>query len=285
VAKGNVSFDAAMVYGAVLRRVDKVVNKAGRIALGSARERAPVRKIFKGGRQSAPRFYTLPEAKAELPAFLRSMGQNPNARARAGQMTKSEAMTQLLRTPISTSRNRANSWQRTGTVSKPTAPYRRRALDDLRQPRKDKDGNSIFVTLRSIEATRPGLRLFDRSAESELTSRGRYELKHALRRKSISFGQSAKAEGSLHDEVTGKPTPGSEGQLGGHLRKSIEMVIASTADHPKVSIVAGGDDAPYARFVEFGTRHAAAQPFLRPALKHVEGPYKAMMRDAFPGAK
>ncbi|HKJ73634.1 MAG TPA: HK97-gp10 family putative phage morphogenesis protein [Alphaproteobacteria bacterium] len=42
--------------------------------------------------------------------------------------------------------------------------------------------------------------------------------------------------------------------------------IDPAADGPSGAVLAGGRDAPYAAFVEFGTRRAAAQPFLGPAL-------------------
>lgn len=278
----NISIDTAAIYGRIVSRVHGVVKKAGRIAVGSARERAPVRKIFKGGRRTPPRFYTLKEARAELPAFLQTEPRHISG----GRMSASSALSQLRATPISTSRNRANAWQRTGTVT-----YRNRAArDDLGNPRKDEHGTSIFAAMRDIEYQGGRDRLFDRAAEKRLTVRGRYELKHALER-NLSFGQTAKAEGGYHKEyIPGTQTlkefsdPGSEGQVGGRLRRSITLDDRSTGDKPRVSIVAGGEEAPYARFVEFGTRHAAAQPFLRPALKHVEGPYKSLMRDAFPGS-
>lgn len=290
----NLSFDAEMVYASIIRRVHRVVKRAGRMAYASARERAPVRKIFKGGRRTKPRFYTLSEARTELPAFLRSMGQDPSGRARQGQMTKAQALRQLRATPISTSRNRANSWQRTGQKPHRTIAAR----DDLGNPRKDEHGNSLFAAMRDIEYQGGRDRLFDRSAEKQLTSQGRYELKVG---RAISFGTGAKARHKFKSEAELEAwrrsfetrdaqgrvisAPGSEGQLGGNLRRSIDLAERSTGDKPKVSIVAGGEDAPYARFVEFGTRHAAAQPFLRPALKHVEGPYKAMMREEFPGSR
>jgi HK97 gp10 family phage protein len=172
--------------------------------------------------------------------------------------------------------------------------YRTRAArDDLGNPRKDENGTSLFAAMRDIEYSRGRDRLFDRAAEKKLTSQGRWELKTG---RAISFGQSAKAQGEYHSKHNAEdpigrqrksdsPEPGSEGQLGGSLRRSIDLRDDSTGDKPKASIVAGGEDAPYARFVEFGTRHAAAQPFLRPALKHVEDPYRTMMREELLGRR
>ena len=49
----------------------------------------------------------------------------------------------------------------------------------------------------------------------------------------------------------------------GRLRSSIQSVPGVEDAGPYVEI---GTNVKYARFVEFGTRHARAQPFLRPAL-------------------
>jgi HK97 gp10 family phage protein len=214
-----------------------------------------------------------------LPAFLQTEPRHPQTpkqkeQGQLGQrMSQSQALGYLQKVPLATSRNKANAWQLTGV-----ADHRHRALDDMAQPRKGEDGNFVFTALRTVESTKDGLRLYDRSAESHLTARGRFELKNAVKRKSLSLGQSAKADGSLYDRQSIHLPAGSEGQVGGNLRRSVRFSEEGTGDEPQVSIVAGGKDAPYARFVEFGTRHAAAQPFLRPALKHVEEPYRQMMR-------
>jgi len=75
--------------------------------------------------------------------------------------------------------------------------------------------------------------------EADLSSRGRAELRRA--------------------------TPGQT--LGGALRKSISREPAADTWRRIMSFIqAGGKDAPYAKYVEFGTRRSRAQPFMRPAL-------------------
>ena len=251
----KVTINTAAIYSAVEVIAAKVVRRAGQIAVGSARERAPVRKVFKGGRRTQARFYSLAEAKMELPAFLRSTGRSVSGRARRGQITNAEALAQLRSTPITTGRNRANSWQAT------------------------KEN-------RQVGENDKGYYLLNRYSERFLTTRGKYELKTG---RALSVGEQQRSPLTKGTRQFGQferfAESGLVGHLGGSLRRSIHTEDRSEGSVIKVSIVAGGDDAPYARFVEFGTRHAAAQPYLRPALKHVEGPFKQMMRSAFRGAK
>jgi HK97 gp10 family phage protein len=58
--------------------------------------------------------------------------------------------------------------------------------------------------------------------------------------------------------------------LGGNLKRSLRMTSKTDAKGTYGEVVAGGVDAPYAKYVEFGTRHAMAQPFLRPAFMKVQ---------------
>lgn len=50
----------------------------------------------------------------------------------------------------------------------------------------------------------------------------------------------------------------------GRLQASIDYVVTEDAEGPVALI---GTNVPYGIFVELGTVHAAAQPFLRPALE------------------
>lgn len=65
----------------------------------------------------------------------------------------------------------------------------------------------------------------------------------------------------------------------GALRASIEIVAG--ADPLTTRVVAG---APYAKFVEFGTRHVAARPFLHPALALEKPRLVAALSAALAGA-
>ncbi len=55
--------------------------------------------------------------------------------------------------------------------------------------------------------------------------------------------------------------------IGGRLRDSIRTLGPKVANYRADAwVVAGNEDVRYAKYMEFGTRHAAAHPFLRPAL-------------------
>lgn len=73
--------------------------------------------------------------------------------------------------------------------------------------------------------------------ESDLSVRGRYELK--------------RAQGET---------------LGGALKRSLTQRVIETNARTKGVVAAGNDEVDYAKYVEFGTRRSRAQPFLRPAL-------------------
>ena len=52
----------------------------------------------------------------------------------------------------------------------------------------------------------------------------------------------------------------------GDLTSSIERHMTETEAGPSCDISAGGAEAPYAAYVELGTRYMAERPYLRPAL-------------------
>jgi HK97 gp10 family phage protein len=85
-------------------------------------------------------------------------------------------------------------------------------------------------------------RLKSQFASDKLTSAGRYEVKSRR-------GQHGN-------------------RIGGALKASIRTDAAAFIGTTKIkgSLIAGGKETYYARYVELGTHHAPAQPFLRPAL-------------------
>jgi HK97 gp10 family phage protein len=87
-----------------------------------------------------------------------------------------------------------------------------------------------------------------------LDRRGAYEVKTALASSSRMNPRSARSLRWGHAYV------------GGRLRNSIHAVgPKDSGSHAEAWVIAGGEEAPYAKYQEFGTRHHAAQPFLRPA--------------------
>lgn len=95
-----------------------------------------------------------------------------------------------------------------------------------------------------------------RSGAPELTSRGRYELR----------------TGRANFTGPGGTT------LGGRLRGEIRVVPAEGRGPRWVAKVVS--PTRYAKYVEFGTRHSRAQPFLRPALSQVRESFRGRMRAA-----
>jgi len=89
-----------------------------------------------------------------------------------------------------------------------------------------------------------------------LTARGRYELK------------------------TGRAnfrSPRGRTTLGGRLRGEIHAVPARGGPTWVAKVVS---PTPYAKYVEFGTRHARSQPYMRPALAQVRESFRKRMQEA-----
>lgn len=95
-----------------------------------------------------------------------------------------------------------------------------------------------------------------RPGAPELTSRGRYELRTG------------------RANFTG---PGGS-TLGGRLRGEIHVVPAEGRGPRWVAKVVS--PTRYAKYVEFGTRHSRAQPYLRPALSQVREGFRGRMKTA-----
>lgn len=82
-------------------------------------------------------------------------------------------------------------------------------------------------------------------------------------REKIIRGAMRKAGNDLRDSVIEK-TP----VLSGDLKKSIKLVVGfSRRSETMVATVMDTQPAFYGRFVEMGTRHSKAQPFMRPAME------------------
>lgn len=97
------------------------------------------------------------------------------------------------------------------------------------------------------------------NAGPALTARGRYELK----------------AGRANFTSAGGTT------LGGRLRGEIHTVPAESGGTRWTARVVS--PTPYAKYVEFGTRHSRAQPYLRPALAQVRSSFRSRMRAAVGG--
>jgi hypothetical protein len=276
--------------------VDAVNNVAAK-GLVRAREDAPVRKVFSGGRQTV-RFKTAAEidagrevrarlglaperlATAEAVGRVQALGINPRrgnfqvGAARAGRPRSEEGFARTIAHPAS---NRPGSRQVPGmtdlfsgeamrerTASRRERGYTRnsRNRENTFQPR----GQDVRVLdPRALN------RLSARNAEFGLTTRGRYELASGR-------ATSTEATGLRKNKDGGGSTSGLVGEggleatyinrVGGNLRASIRVEEADVSQYPiiKASLVAGGGDVDYAKYQEMGTRHNPEHPFLRPRI-------------------
>lgn len=102
-----------------------------------------------------------------------------------------------------------------------------------------------FTSRANFRQTQPGQLRFD----TPLTARGRYEVKTGRANITLGAGKS---------------------YVGGRLRSEIYATPAAGSVRITAKVVS---PTPYAKYVEFGTRHNRAQPYLRPAV--------AAQRDAF----
>lgn len=256
---------------------DKIMNgivDRGRVALERttsytlqrAQEHAPVRAIF--DRSQNPRGPAFPKSfktirsEGRYQAFLRSKAKNKN-------IDSSSSLNREIRLPAARTtgelgekepiRKTSNLAGRRGSKGTSNSLFpvlgagnNERVVGDFRSLRETPD------VVRKRRGTRPRLIRSDNAAEfaarkgrgnpverlrqSNLTSRGRYEVKAA-------FGG---GRGNFDDRVGGR--------LRGELRKSQQVwrgnVLWQYVESP----------TPYAKYQEFGTSRHRPQPFLRPAL-------------------
>lgn len=243
----------AAVEDAVEIVVDRMATSAERIAVN----RAPVRRVFQGGRATF-RKLSVEELVAETPAFLRTL--SPAQRKQIGTVKAGSFPASRLGVRVQTHRNRANTWRNT--------EYDRQVVIENATYRVGKGGKAFPTSGR--------LALFNKSAEYSLNAEGRRVLRKA---------RFKEVNGSLVDVGRGgiwvDPGDPKNMSLGGNLRKSVHKrpAVADSRGRIRASVVAGGPRAPYAKFMEFGTRYVAARPFLRPALKSVELSYSQRLQN------
>lgn len=261
----------------IRRAVDSgVVKTAGRVQK-AALIRVPVRKVFAGGRRTAPRRRSLAEAVSEVNDFLAAFPTQPKTGLRT---TRGQAYNALItsQTSADATRNRANAAMLTSTNVYDAQGNRvgRGGVSSERSVNIIETGPHYTVVAGGNKVFVPPSRVAQlMNGEYALTSRGQYELRGIG---GTGVGRAVHA-GRLSGGTGGSQTIegqelGSAGhqRVGGALRDSIELHTSSTDTLRGWEVTAGGKSAPYARYVEFGTRHAAAQPFLRPALAaHSDG--------------
>lgn len=281
------TLDVGILRDQIIDSAVTAVNATAEDAADIARQKVPIRKVFKGGRQTV-RFKTADEIERDR-GLRAKLGLAPEilatpeavARVRAGKINP-KSSTRIGGEEFGFARTVEHAG-RIHTVHRDIAGQHTNTSHQDR-PRNFQNRANRSLQQRLMREGYGGQgRLKSEAAEGRLTARGRYELKteRAVSRRLVAADTTAVLTGDIRGGGSLKviETRFRHGppKLGGALHDSIHVERASAGDFPniKASIVAGGEDAPYAKFQELGTRHNPAHPFLRPAL--------AAVKDALPG--
>ena len=224
-------FDAQAVLAKVREGLKDGLDEAAERIAADARQRAPVRKVFKEKRGF--RFKTRKATAQETVVRQRLTNEYYRAHAALGDsMARQKRVAALMKykATIRPSRKSANAWSNSREA---------RQLGVVRRGTfRGYDGNRRTWS-RSGSGVEPGEAL-----RAKLTTRGLYEIRTGR---------------GVYTSATG------EVQAGGALKASIDTEPAREAGNGVEAVVAA--KIRYAKFVEFPTIHNRAQPFLLPALK------------------
>lgn len=218
--------------------IESTINNAANQIWVDAVKRAPTRKVFAGEKGHGGRN----QVRAAIASDLNFVGSS-----RAGR-----ALAKAGSDEIVVKRSRINAVNARSNAMEPS--YRA----EQKRAKYDPD----FILPREVNIGSQGrvLGMSDPRVESALSTRGRYELNR--RRTTEKYPESP-----IFSVSGGVDRASSEAglvTLGGRLKKEIFLTPlqhrGSTTFRRVVS------PTRYAKYVEFGTRYAAAQPYLRPAL-------------------
>lgn len=282
------SLDIAVLHEQIIEAAVIAVNGTAEKTAERAKDYAPVRKVFAGGRQTV-RFKTASEIEGDR-ALRAKLGLGPE------KLASKEAARALIRSGANPKGGkRFAQYTLPGGEPGGIEEYRFASTVELgrhdgRAPRLGENranavgkvgprkrslvGTSNLRTvgvISGVKGRHTGLDLSQLShegAEARLTARGRYELRSGRALSAIAFVKGIGTVGTHKDDTA---------TLGGSLRESIRVIRASAEQFPVISasVVAGGGRVTYAKYQELGTRHNPAHPFLRPAL--------AVAEDELPG--
>ena len=249
VGLGNAQVDITIDFNRIIREFTLAaigeVNRATTQAYAIAQEKDPVRRVFQE-RRKKPR----PLGQAEREALFRATEQ-----IEGGYMPSLS---------VQTRRGGANQF----------FPYLRRPTGLNQSMRKVEWGSRVRGDFRrvSYDEKAQAFRLEDPFAHMQLTGRGRAELRRKEQQLSV-FDQAKFLAGRSKGTTALSKNPASiyEGRLGGRLKGEMYVQRAQPEDNGFAGYVVS--PTPYAKYVEFGTRYAAAQPYLRPALDTIETRY------------
>lgn len=238
----------------------------------------PVRKVFRGGRQTV-RFKTAAEIEGDKELRSR-LGLAPE------MLATPEALARVRgagRNPLKSLQTKQGEFGFARTIERPSGDLRRnkagqtRAERGLTENRRNRanDFQPFGEDMRLMDTERTDKnRLADPNAERYLTGRGAYELRkgRAVRDKSrmrIDLGTGRIFKVQTEQE-----------RLGGGLKSTIRVVKATPDSYPVIEgwLVAGDSEHDYAIHQELGNRHNPAHPFLRPRLPEWREELPAQLR-------
>lgn len=275
----EVDFDAlyAAIYSICDRVLETQINHGYEVAI----QNVPVRKVFQGGGRARTRTLSISELRAESAMFLRLF--SPSERKgmlgpRGGQVRTGSYLVSRVGVETVTHRPRGTSWHNTeGSRRLHLVGAKTRTVYDAEH---DVNRQVVIPGTGHLE-----FESHDPNMSSYLNYEGRRAMRGARMEGQVNnplqvgnlrdVGYGAVSSGTKNVDV-GRKLPRGMQQLylGGTLKNSIHMSEDSRGYR---HIVAGGGDAYYAQYMEFGTSHVAARPFMRPALAAMERTFKASL--------
>lgn len=267
----------------------RAVNATLYIGEERALKDVPVRKVFRGGRQTV-RFKTAEEIERDRPLRAR-LGLAPEIlatpeaveRVRRSGLNPRRSTTIPNRLPGLTNLEtggrvgRDDVYGFARTIEFPSNDPRRNRFGQTRAERgltrnsrnRANDFMPFGEDARQLDRTERALK--DREYERYLSSRGRNEVRsgRAVSQRYRTVQGGVQRIGGL--VVAREPdiqVPVGPARVGGGLRSTIRVVRATPESYPVISgwLVAGDREHDYAKYQELGTRHNPAHPFLRPRL-------------------
>lgn len=245
-----------LVINELRQRVTNGLNAVGENMLLKAQEDVPQRKVFRYGRTTEGlRFESRQSVRTLTPGEVNR--ERGRIGAGAGYRGQGPGKTPAIQTTWFPefeyrSVNRANSGGKD--------PRSRRVPSETRRTIEVQPVTTVLPGIGNRRTTGERV-LTDEYAKLDLSAAGRYEFEKRRHKEDDPTGKNRYKKGDFVHKS----------QLGGALLRSIIPIKATPSRRPRFILQAGGEDAPYAKYVEFGTRHSKAQPFLRPALAQARG--------------
>lgn len=254
----------------IRKEIFRELEHIGNDAAVDAAQLAPIRRVFKGSRRivrpiSRERIAAEAKIRQEL-GVGGSVERTQGSRQAQRRMESRMATRSFGKNPY----DNPNDWRHAIRAREIVGPTMTVPLV-LGQPQG---------SMRTFLTPPERMRMRSRLAHAKLRSEGRWELKNA---RQVGFGTLEDTPDQIKKQRTAVIRIGNKFYLGGRLKASIKpLPLESAGAHKERAWVIAG--AYYAKYVEYGTRHAAAQPFMRPALKKQQMQYNKRMARAIKAA-